>query len=269
MSFLNSAFEKEKCYDPRDSTVKLVDGDDEFDFLCEGFKSPRARMSCGHVVTPSSLTNWCLRLLKEGESKFLCGQPKCDKEWSYAEVRKMALLTPEEMEHFEKTMALNAAKHFFDSKLCPGCNSSVVRKDVSNLSVCCSLCTRKKGQNYEFCWQCLREWKGTRPRSDRCDNDGCSNEALKALKNCEDIIFESVKDVSGCPSIRACPTCGSLVEHNRKKCKNVICPRCKIEFCFVCLNLTSECAGKTSQYFGACSSGVAPRQTSIPVWQQK
>lgn len=31
MSFLNSVFEKEKCYDPRDSTVKLVDGDDEFD----------------------------------------------------------------------------------------------------------------------------------------------------------------------------------------------------------------------------------------------
>lgn len=144
-----------------------------------------------------------------------------------------------------------------------------MRKDVSNLSVCCSLCTRRKGQNYEFCWQCLREWKGTRPRSDRCDNDGCSNEALKALKNCEDIIFESVKDVSGCPSIRACPTCGSLVEHNRKKCKNVICPRCKIEFCFVCLNLTTECAGKTRQYYGACSSGVAPRQTYIPVWQQK
>lgn len=47
----------------------------------------------------------------------MCGQPKCDKEWSYAEVRKMALLTPEEMEHFEKTMALNASKHFFDSKL--------------------------------------------------------------------------------------------------------------------------------------------------------
>lgn len=53
----------------------------------------------------------------QGESKFVCGQPKCDKEWSYAEVRKMALLTPEEMEHFEKTMALNASKHFFDSKL--------------------------------------------------------------------------------------------------------------------------------------------------------
>lgn len=152
---------------------------------------------------------------------------------------------------------------------CPGCNSSVVRKNVSSLNVCCYLCTTKKGQNYEFCWQCLREWEGPRPRSDRCDNDGCCNETLKTLKNCEDITFESVMDVSGCPSIRACPTCGSLVEHNSKKCKNVTCPRCKTEFCFVCLKLTTECAGKTKQYFRPCSSGVAPRQTSIPVWQQK
>lgn len=33
--------------------------------LCEGFDSPRARMSCGHVVTPMSLTKWCEELLKQ------------------------------------------------------------------------------------------------------------------------------------------------------------------------------------------------------------
>lgn len=30
---------------------------------------------------------------------------KCGAEWSYQEVRRLAVLTTEEMEHFEKTMA--------------------------------------------------------------------------------------------------------------------------------------------------------------------
>ncbi|XP_039996360.1 probable E3 ubiquitin-protein ligase ARI8 [Xiphias gladius] len=201
----------EKCYDPRDTTLRFVDREDELDFLCEGFKSRRALMSCGHAVTPMSLTNWCRRLLNQ----------------------------------------------------CPGCRSSMVRKVESNLNVRCPVCTRNKGKTYEFCWQCLREWKGPAPRSDRCQNEGCFNDTVKLLNACPDIIFESVKGVSGCPSIRACPTCGLLVEHNKKKCKNIICPQCMVEFCFVCLKLTEKC-----QSYFSCSSGVAPRQTSIPVWKK-
>ncbi|XP_063320239.1 uncharacterized protein LOC134618662 isoform X2 [Pelmatolapia mariae] len=56
---------QEKCYDPHDPTLKFVDKEDDLDFLCEGFKSLRAQMSCGHVVTPTSLTNWCRRLLDQ------------------------------------------------------------------------------------------------------------------------------------------------------------------------------------------------------------
>ncbi|KAF6724475.1 hypothetical protein FQA47_019878 [Oryzias melastigma] len=173
-------------------------------------------MSCGHAVTPMSLTNWCRRLLEEGKSKFVCGQPNCNKEWPYVEVRKMALLTPKEREYFESTMAQNAARDYFNSKTCPGCKFSVTRKNESNLSVRCQICTERKGKPYEFCWQCLKEWKGPQPRSDRCDNDGCINEALKTLRTCPEIVFESVKNVRGCPSIRACPTCGSLLEHTSK-----------------------------------------------------
>ncbi|XP_024656349.1 uncharacterized protein LOC112431850 [Maylandia zebra] len=262
-----SKTKEEKCYN---STFNLVDREDELDFYCDVFASGRALMSCGHAVTPSSLTNWCLWLLEEGESNFVCALPGCDIIWPYEEVCKMALLTPEEKEYFGQTMALNAMKHHFDYKLCPGCSSSVVRKDVSNLSVCCSWCSKEKDRTYEFCWQCLKEWKGPRPRSDRCDNVGCSNETLQILKNCEDIIFESVNNVSGCPCIRACPTCGVLVEHNKKECKNIVCPTCKKEFCFVCLKLTSECAGKRGMHFGPCADGmVAPRQTSIPTWQKQ
>ena len=134
-----------------------------------------------------------------------------------------------------------------------------MRKDESNLNVRCTGCTLTKGITYEFCWQCLRKWKGRAPRSDRCDNDGCYNEPLKLLQTCPVIVFESVKNVTGCPSIRACPNCGLLVEHTQKYCKNVSCPRCKLLFCFVCLE-PKAC----TTYYSACAKGIAPRQTTIP-----
>uniref|UniRef100_A0A8C6K7E9 RING-type domain-containing protein n=1 Tax=Nothobranchius furzeri TaxID=105023 RepID=A0A8C6K7E9_NOTFU len=205
-----------------------------------------------------------------GECKLVCGQFNCNVEWPYEEVRKMALLTPEEKEYFEKIMAHNAVKNYFDSKFCPGCKFSVTRKDESNLSVRCQVCTTNKGRIYEFCWQCLRQWKGPQPRLDRCDNDGCTNDSLKTLTACPALIFESVKGVTGCPSIRACPTCGTLLEHNGKQCKNIMCRQCKVEFCFVCLKVTTKCKSDPNyNYFGPCFSGLAPRQTVIPVWNRK
>ncbi|KAK2863053.1 hypothetical protein Q5P01_002586 [Channa striata] len=176
---------QQKCYNPHDLTLTFVDADDDLDFLCEGFQSRRALMSCGHAVTPMSLTNWCRRLLDEGESRFVCGQSGCNVEWPFAEVCKMALLTPEEKKYFEKTMASNAARG--STKLCPKCKSSVVRKNPSNLKVHCTTCPIKKGRYYSFCWQCLREWKGPAPRLEHCGNDGCNNESLKTLRHCPDM----------------------------------------------------------------------------------
>ncbi|XP_042078167.1 uncharacterized protein LOC102291327 isoform X2 [Haplochromis burtoni] len=150
---------EEKRYNPEDPTLTFVDRDDEMDFLCEDFKSLRALMSCGHAVTPMSLTKWCRRLLDQGESKFLCGQTGCDAEWSFEEVCKMALLTPEEIEYFEKKMFSNS-KDFFDVKCCPGCKSSVLRADFSNLCVECTLCKADLNRTFMFCWQCLRKWRG-------------------------------------------------------------------------------------------------------------
>ncbi|XP_073330807.1 E3 ubiquitin-protein ligase RNF19A-like [Pagrus major] len=256
----------EKCYDPQDPTLTFVDGDDELDFLYIGYKSLRAKMSCGHAVTPMSLTDWCRRLLDQGKSRFVCG--KCDVEWPFEEVRKMALLTPEEVNEFKKKMFSNAAPNLKVIE-CPGCKSRVVRTDLSDLSVRCTVCTAERKNIYKFCWQCLREWKGPAPRSDRCDNDGCQS-PLEILKIYPDIVFERVKGVTGCPSIRACPTCGALVQHDGTRCKNVVCPQCKVEFCFVCLKITTECQKiKPYSYFDVCSTGVAPRQTSIPVRQSR
>ncbi|KAM3590074.1 uncharacterized protein V6R79_003275 [Siganus canaliculatus] len=257
-----------KRYNPGDPTLKFVDQDDCLDFLDENFMPPRALMSCGHPVTPMSLTKWCRRQLDEGEWTFVCGQIGCKAKWSYEEVRKMGLLTSEEAEYFEKQLFGNAAK-VRGIKECPGCQCFVQRADPNNLKVQCPVCTAEKNRSYRFCWQCLKGWKNPAPRSDHCGNDGCVS-PLEILKTCGYITFQHVQEVTGCPSMRACPTCGTLVEHDKTKCKNVVCPQCKVEFCFVCLKITKKCQEiKPYSYFKVCSTGVAPRQTSIPVWKKK
>uniref|UniRef100_A0A8C7IRE5 RBR-type E3 ubiquitin transferase n=1 Tax=Oncorhynchus kisutch TaxID=8019 RepID=A0A8C7IRE5_ONCKI len=102
----------------------------------------------------------------------------------------------------------------------------------------------------------LKQLKGPGPHSDQ---------RLHLLQNCPTVALPQVHGVTACPSMRACPTCGALLEHDMTACKNLLCPRCEKEFCFVCLKLKSECM-KTSSPYKACSAGVAPRQTSIPTW---
>lgn len=121
--------------------------------LCEGYTSRRARMSCGHTVTPLSLTLWCQRQLDEvryltsstnvtvtfhlkyvwllssthyfwffsswnwkGGARFTCGQTNCNVEWSFEEVCKMALLTPKEKKCFEDKLFANVAKNKLNAK---------------------------------------------------------------------------------------------------------------------------------------------------------
>jgi len=126
----------------------------------------------------------------------------------------------------------------------------------------CPVCSAKRSGAYTFCWLCLKRWEGLAPWSKHCGNDECKN-PLEILKSCPPITFEDVKGVTGCPSVRACPTCGLLVEHNTKQCNTIVCRRCKGKFCFVCLRLTGECR----THYELCSGGVAPRQTSMPVWR--
>ncbi|XP_035639608.1 uncharacterized protein LOC118392081 [Oncorhynchus keta] len=264
--------EQQKRYDPKDTTLKFVTRQDDIT-LDDDPDSLRAEMSCGHAVTPQSLTAWCRSLLDQDQYKFKCPAlkdgtlVKCCEAWAYSEVRRLAVLTADEMQYFEKKMAILAATEYCEYKQCPGCNTYVERADLSNLNVRCSVCTADKGHVYEFCWQCLKQWKGPGPRSDRCDNDGCTNKELQLLMNCPTTSLPQVEGVTACPSIRACPTCGQMVEHDKTGCKNIICTRCNVEFCFVCLKLKPECL-KTSSHYRACSAGVAPRQTSIPTWHR-
>ncbi|XP_053716175.1 E3 ubiquitin-protein ligase ARIH2-like isoform X1 [Synchiropus splendidus] len=257
---------EEKCYDPKDPNLEFVEREDEMDVLCVNYKSPRALMSCGHSVTPMSLTSYCRHLLEEGRSRFVCAV--CEEEWSFQEVQKMALLTPQEADDFEKVMWENY-KEEFEVKSCPGCKSSFLRTNLNDLSVKCTVCSAGRVGIYIFCWQCLREWRGPAPRADRCDNEGCNKTVLETLKNCPDIVFQhsGLAKVTGCPSVRACPTCGVLVEHNSNHCKSINCDRCKVPFCFICLKMKEKCYATSSPYTPCCD-GVAPRQSFIPARQK-
>lgn len=52
--------------------------------------------------------------LPKGQCNFVCGN--CNKQWSIQEVYKMALLTPEEVECFERKIFENAADSFLGVK---------------------------------------------------------------------------------------------------------------------------------------------------------
>ena len=85
---------------------------------------------------------------------------------------------------------------------------------------------------------------------------GGGDPRIQMLQNCGN------KDIYGVttPSLRACPFCGALVQHT-EACKQMKCPACKKDFCFICLKPKSS-SGSWQCTGSKCTP--APRQTSIP-----
>lgn len=236
-------------------SLKLVRRPDDVTFGDEG--KLKAEMSCGHAFSPQTITQHCNQQLQTGS--FSC--PVCEKKWSYIEVRNAGLLNEEERRTFETHIGVISARKRMDIKYCPKCKSLVQRKNEDNLCVRCVICTKEDGEDFYFCWKCLNNWEGPYPRSDRCNNEQCMDPKVKLLLNCKEITLHRV-DGAKCPSMRACPNCWEIVQHDQTKCKNIICPKCKTEFCFICLKFTSDCC-RNNDWFKMCPSGLAPRQTSI------
>ena len=111
------------------------------------------------------MTAWCKSLIDDGKVEFFCPaivdherNEKCNKKWSFDEVKRIGLLNEVETEYFEKMLSENSLKAHVDFKQCPKCRSFIERLNDSNLRVKCTICTKIMGRNYEFCWQCEREW---------------------------------------------------------------------------------------------------------------
>ncbi|XP_078522318.1 uncharacterized protein LOC144791495 isoform X2 [Lissotriton helveticus] len=184
----------------------------------------------------------------------------CGKELKLPLIRSAARYTVKDLKRlhaFEDKLDKMAANQCCQKTECPGCRSLVERGDQSSMRVFCTTCKDKKGSNYEFCWQCLRPWKGDSKYSVGCGNKGCKDPNLVILQKCN-AIDQPHSGIIGCPCIRACPTCGLLIEY-KDGCKYITCCRCHVNFCFACLNTAQTC-----QRMKCMTS--APRQTTIPVW---
>ncbi|KAK7902219.1 hypothetical protein WMY93_018988 [Mugilogobius chulae] len=55
----------EKMYRSKEDILNFTDEDDDHDSCVRGYSSKRALMSCGHSVTPQSLTDWCQHQLQQ------------------------------------------------------------------------------------------------------------------------------------------------------------------------------------------------------------
>ncbi|CAH1781576.1 unnamed protein product, partial [Owenia fusiformis] len=224
----------------------------------------RAKMPCGHAIGPESLTAYCESLLTSGKFRFLCPYigPEngvyCGKEWDFSTVRKLAVLTREEKEKFEKRITENYLRKACGIQECPGCMSLCERNDKKDRRVVCPLCSKKKEKLYEFCWYCLHDWLNSSSTT-KCGNSSCSNEDPR-LKILRDSPKKAVVGVKDCPSRRACPQCGMLIEHERD-CKHMVCP-CGEKFCFICLKSAARGTYVCGSYNAPCT--VAAIQTTIP-----
>ena len=177
-------------------------------------------------------------------------------------VRRVALLTPCEAEYFETQLSEISAKKTLDFKECPSCHHFIDRIDAAKIRVECGFC-----QN-EFCWECEKDWLEVGvEHSQFKDGNTCSSKELLTLANCKYIRLPSTPDLAAIPSIRACPTCAKLIEHNGQMCKNMMCPRCNNEFCFACLHLTKECQAAHQGHNTKCYYAIAPIQNTLPIWQ--
>ena len=175
-------------------------------------------------------------------------------------VQRYGGATEQEVAIMQECMSLNFCQSDPKISECPSCHNFCEQMKESDRCLQCRICTKVKGKPYYFCWDCKREWIGS-PYNKKCGNDSCNaDEILTKLKNCPETTISYLKGLR-VPSIRACPSCGSLIEHGGQW-KHMTCKACSKEFCFVCLRIRDGGSWSCGSFNTMCS--VAPRQTVVP-----
>ena len=249
--------------------------------------NPRAKMPCGHCITPEGM-NSLLKSIVDGGSlrwRILCpalgsvgGKNKdqlyCQAEWPYALCRRIGQLNAAEQQFFESKASENMAMAELGMVACPGCESFVFREDRNLIRATCVVCYKKKKRegaasatSAEFCYKCRRPWRGA--SQSVCGYGDCDQVAIgdivAALASCKKKTISA--ELANVPEMRACPRASCRVMGivpiiHAEKCKHMTCPQCKHQFCHSCLSVP-DASGKwpCGAAYGKCPKGVAPIQT--------
>ncbi|XP_069118594.1 uncharacterized protein [Argopecten irradians] len=212
-----------------------------FDMIDGDFTDKSAimvQMSCGHATTPENLYNYCLSTIRTKKSEISCLSNGCKEKWDFEDISKKACLSDTERHLFEVRLTQNAILDQDDVFGCPSCGLMIeVSSTYNRTSFTCSYCKAGK-----FCRTCRLLMSGY-----RCTNTYCAKPSLEINKTLAESLKKTIVGVPGCPSVRACPTCKSLIHHIGDLCKHMDCIYCNSRFCFICLSVKAgdywECGG--------------------------
>lgn len=197
--------------------------------IITGVVGSSVRMPCGHAISPRALGDYSTAEIQKHKTSICC--PRCSKEWPLRDLRQYGGLSSTKLKSIEEGLTRNFCQNMPGVVACQGCGILCLQTTSSDVE--CSSCAKKKH-----------------------DDDSAT---VKLLGECP------MKKIyqSSCPSIRACPKCGKLIEHT-DGCRRVTCDRCSTTFCFNCLIIRPP----TAQAYYNCpdNCSTAARQTVIPKW---
>ena len=214
------------------------------------------KMPCGHSICPDGLMDYVWAEVSRKKTEVKCLH--CFTVWPFKIIKEYGGATRAELVLLEQALSQNFCDESDNINQCPKCQSYFTRVNPSVNSVKCIVCSKSSQSDFYFCWHCLGEWKSSLS-SKVCGNDCMDSDKLAQLSTCDQVGFShfNIK----IPSLRACPSCGSLIELVGDL-KYVNCKKCKTDFCFICLRIKTNGMWLCGDYETQCE--CAPRQTKIP-----
>lgn len=199
----------------------------------------RGLMSCGHAVECMNLYSYCYHSILHDKYEIRCPallsddpRNKCNKKWTYDEIRRMCMLTPQDRDFFEMALNTNRIQAEGNVKRCPTCHNFVRRLNSIEPWVFCQSCNIIDPNNLQYCFDCGAtkiEVKGQTMYQ-------CQTEQCKAKDEIKFPIPDKMIGGKMRASIIRCPNtnCNVWIEHaGPSYCKIVTC-LCNHRFCFVC-----------------------------------
>ncbi|KAG0053256.1 hypothetical protein BGZ83_001426 [Gryganskiella cystojenkinii] len=179
---------------------------------------------------------------------------------SKAIVLRLIFKTPEYIATLQAVEDEREILRNMDCQRCLECNALMHNESMNSCQTCVK-CGRK------FCFFCNRKWNAANmiDRQNSCGKE-CVYETMITFRL---IPFHYNHDIM-IPSERTCPQCFNFGAYDGK-CKYHTCTVCKTTFCFLCLEVESECNRKhESRYDHACvrtavrqNYSMFPRLTSL------